>query len=1012
MRIFYLKKYLFLSALMFVPYILFAQTGSISGKVTDENKLGLPGASVSIAGSVQGAATGNTGEYTIKGLKPGTYTVIARFIGYAEMSSTVTVTTGNAVANFNLRPDTKGLSEVVVIGYGTSRKKDLTGSITTVSSKDFQQGNITTPEQLIAGKVAGVSILSNGGAPGSGSTIRIRGGASLSASNDPLIVIDGLQLSNDGIAGAPNALSLINPNDIETFTILKDASATAIYGSRASNGVILITTKKGSSGKPVVNFNTQVSIGTLPKEVSVLTGDQVRAYVKANGTQAFKDSLGTANTDWQKQIYQTAVSNDNNISLSGSTKLLPYRISVGYLDQTGILKTSQLDRTSASIGLTPRLFDNHLKIDINVKGALTKTRFANEGAIGAAITFDPTKPVYSGKKAFGGYYEFLTGDPTSSTGLKTLVPRNPLGLLEENEGRGTTERSIGNIQLDYKFHFLPDLHVNANLGYDVSDGHGTNYVPDYAASGFRRFKDANNVFHSGTSTQYKTTVQNTTMEFYLNYVKDIKAIKSRIDATAGYAFYDYLSNITNFPDKTVDGTIVSAPAYPFDKPEHTLLSYYARLNYTFDDKYLLTGTIRKDGSSRFGADHKYGYFPSVAAAWRIHDEDFLKNSKTISDLKLRVGYGITGQQDGLDNYSYVTFYTQSNQQAQYQLGNTFYTPIRPSGSVPDIKWEQSATTNLGIDYGFLDNRITGAVDLYYKNTTDLLNYTTLSAGQGFVNAITRNSGNMVNRGVEFSIIGQVIKTKDVNWDVSFNATYNENKITKLSENDALSTSPGNLTGGISGGTGNSIQINSIGYPRNSFYVYQQVYGADGKPLDGVFVDRNKDGVINEQDRYRYHSPDPKFILGLSSSFSYKKFNAGFTMRANLGNYVYNNVFSNTGTQKTLFNTTTNVLGNVSTDFLSSNLSGQSDRTILSDYWVENGSFLRMDNANIGYNFGKIRKSASLSLTFNVQNVFIITNYKGLDPETVKFDNSVFTPGVDNNFYPRPRTFVLGLNLNF
>jgi TonB-linked SusC/RagA family outer membrane protein len=1007
MRIFYLKKYLLLSAFIFIPYLLFAQSGSISGKVFDENKQPLPGATVSVIGGTQGAATEATGDFRIKGLKAGKYTLEVKFIGYATMQNIVAVVAGNVVVNFNLKPDSKGLNEVVVIGYGTTRKKDLTGSITTVSSKDFQTGNITTPEQLIAGKVAGVSIQSNGGAPGAGSTIRIRGGASLNASNDPLIVLDGVQLSNDGIAGAPNALSLINPNDIETFTVLKDASATAIYGSRASNGVILITTKKGTTGKPVVNFSTQVSVSTIPKEVSVLSADQIRAYVKANGSAAFIAALGNANTDWQKQIYQTAISNDNNLSISGTAKKVPYRVSVGYMDQTGILKTGSLDRTSATINLTPRLFDNHLKIDINLRGSLTKTRFANESAIGAAVTFDPTQPVYSGSKRYGGYFEFLSTDPTSVTGLVPFAPLNPVGLLEQNINKGTAERSIGNAQFDYKFHFLPDLHVNANLGYDVSKGYGTSFTTDSAAAAYKRSPvDANGKRHGGVNNPYNTTVQNTTMEFYLNYTKDIKALNSRIDATAGYAFYDYVTNTTNYPDKTVDGTVISVPTYPYDEPEHTLLSYYGRLNYTFDGKYLLTGTIRKDGSSRFGANHKYGYFPSVAGAWRIHDEDFLKDSKILSDLKLRVGYGVTGQQDGIGNYSYVTSYSLGNQQAQYQLGSTFYSLYRPSGSDPDIKWEQSATTNVGIDYGFLNNRITGAVDVYYKNTTDLLNAVNLSAGQGFTNIQTKNVGDMVNRGIEFSIIGQAIRSKNISWDISLNATYNENKITKLTDFDGIAPSIGNTTGGIAGGTGNTVQINSVGYSRNTFYVYQQVYGADGKPIDGVFVDRNGDGIINEKDLYRYKSPDPKYILGLSSSFSYKKINVGITMRANIGNYAYNNVFSNTGTSQTLLNTTTKLVNNVSTNFLESGLSGTSDRTRLSDYYVSNASFVKMDNANVGYNFGSIiHKKANLAVSFNVQNVFTITKYKGLDPE-------VTNNGIDNNFYPRPRTFVLGLNLNF
>jgi TonB-linked SusC/RagA family outer membrane protein len=1001
MRNNYLKKYMLLFAALLTSHLMFAQTRSITGKVVDENNQSLPGATVTIAGTTMAASTDLNGVFKLNAGKAGNYTVNATFIGYTTQAKTVIVGGTNVTLNFALQPSSKSLSEIVVIGYGTVKKKDLTGSVTNVTSKDFQTGNITTPEQLISGKVAGVAITSNSGAPGAGSTIRIRGGASLNASNDPLIVIDGVQLSNDGIAGAPNPLSLINPNDIESFAILKDASATAIYGSRASNGVIIITTKKGVTGKPTLEFNTQVSAGTLPKEVSVLSADQFRTFVKANGSAALQALLGTASTDWQKEIYHTAISNDNNLSISGGTKFLPYRVSVGFLDQTGLLKTGKLDRTSASINLTPKFFDNHLKVDINVKASESKVRFANEGAIGSAVSFDPTKPVTVASKRFDGYYQWL--DPTSTTGLKSLAPLNPVALLQERFDRSDVKRSIGNAQLDYKFHFLPDLHANVNIGYDVTKSTGTITQSDSAAASYKRYKDAANVLHGGVNNQYNNLVQNTTFEAYLNYAKDIKSLKTHIDAIAGYAFYDYLTTVTNFPDKTTDGTIVSSPTYPYDKPEHTLLSYYGRLNLTIADKYLLTGTIRRDGSSRFSPDNKYAVFPSGAFAWKIKDESFMKDSHLFSDLKLRVGYGITGQQDGLSNYGFQTFYNLSNQTAQYQIGNTFYPLYRPGGSDPKRKWEQSATTNVGIDYGFLNGRISGAIDAYYKNTTDLLSTVNLSAGQGFTNTFVTNVGDMVNRGVEFSINAQVVRKKDLTWDVAFNATYNENKITKLTiVNDPNFI--GITTGGVSGGTGNTIQINSVGSSRLSFYAYQQVYGLDGKPVDGVFVDRNGDGVINEKDLYRYKSPDPKFFLGFSTSVNYKKWFAGTTLRANLGNYAYNNVFSNTGTTRNILNPLL-ILNNGSTNVLESGLSGNSDKNVLSDYYIQNASFLRMDNANIGYNFGRIlHNKANFSINANVQNVFVITKYKGVDPES----NS----GIDNNIYPRPRTFVLGANLKF
>jgi len=996
-----LQKTMLLLGFMLVSAMTYAQSRSITGKVVDENMQPLPGATVAIPGTGNGTTTDVNGAYTLKISQAGDYQVTASFVGYISVTSQITVKNDNVTLNFNLQPSAKNLNEIVVIGYGTSKKKDLSGSIATVSSKDFQTGNITTPEQLIQGKVAGVSITSNSGAPGAGSTIRIRGGASLNASNDPLIVIDGVQLSNDAIPGAPNPLSLINPNDIESFSILKDASATAIYGSRASNGVILITTKKGHSGKPEVNINTQVSVSYNPKEGSVLTGDQMRDYIKANGSPALIALLGTANTDWQKQIYQTAVSNDNNVSISGGPKFLPYRISAGYLDQKGILKTGYLDRSSLGVNLSPKLFNNDLKIEISLKGAETKTRYANNDAIGAAYSFDPTKPVYSGNSNFGGYWEWL--DATSVSGLKALSPKNPLGLLMQKTDKGTVDRAITNAQFDYRVHFLPDLHINANIGYDYSNGRGTVVIPTSAAATYQRYKDAAGVLHSGTNTQYKTTMANTTFEGYLNYTKDIASIKSHIEAVAGYAYYDYLTTTYNFPDRTYDMTVVSSPAFPFDKPEHRLQSFYGRLNYTYDDKYILTGTVRRDGSSRFSPLNKYAVFPSGAFAWRLKEENFLKDSKTISDLKLRVGYGTTGQQDGLDNYGYTSLYALSFPTAEYQLGNSFYQLYRPSAYDPKRKWEQSATTNLGIDYGFLNNRITGSIDAYYKNTKDLLGQVNIAAGSGFSNTFVTNVGNMVNRGIEFNINGALIQRDDFSWNAAFNLTYNESKITKLTF-FPNPLSPGNAVGKINGGTGTMAQINTVGYAPNAFYVYQQVYDANGKPIDGVFVDRNGDGTINTSDLYRYKSPMPKYFMGFSTNVTYKQWTAGVVLRASLGNYAYNNVASSTGTQNNIINPL-GYINNGSTDVLTTGFSGKSDKTILSDYYVQNASFLKMDNASIGYNFGKILKgTANFSLNANVQNVFTITKYKGVDPE--------ISTGLDNNLYPRPRTFVLGANIKF
>lgn len=726
--------------------------------------------------------------------------------------------------------------------------------------------------------------------------------------------------------------------------------------------------------------------------------------MNANGNANLISKLGTSNTDWQNQIYQTAIGTDNNLSISGGIKSVPYRVSAGYLNQNGILKTGNLSRTSLGITLSPVLFDNHLKIDINLKGTYSNSRFANEGAIGAAASFDPTQPVYSNSTRYGGYWEWLNANNIASTGLETLAPKNPLGILEQRVDKSTVQRSIGNALLDYKLHFFPDIHAILNVGYDISQGTGTVVINDSAASSYRRYKDANNVYHGGQNTQYKSNITNTYLNFYLNYTKDIKSIDSRVEAMAGYEYQDYLTKNYNYADITYDGTVVSSPNYPFDKPENALVSFLGRINYTFKNTYVLTASVRRDGSSKFNPNNRYGTFPSAALAWKIKNESFLKNVNAVSDLKLRVSYGVTGQQDGIGNYDYISYYNLSTGTGMYQLGNTYYQMYRPGGYYYNRKWEQTATTNIALDYGFLNNRITGSIEYYYKNTTDLLNEINQPAGTNFSNKIVANVGSMENRGVEFTINYQAIRSKDWNWDIAFNATYNENKITRLTISDDPNYA-GARFGNISGGTGNTIQINSVGYQRGAFYVFKQVYDPKtGKPMDNLFDDKNRDGVINEKDMYQYKGVDPRAFFGFSTNVSYKKWNAGLVMRASVGNYLYNNRASSTGTIRNILNPI-GYINNGSSDVLYTNFSGNGTNYYMSDYYVQNASFLRMDNINVGYNAGKVfNKKASLRISANVQNVFVVTQYKGVDPE--------INGGIDNNFYPRPRTFVLGLNLDF
>lgn len=981
-----------LLSFMVLPLLLFgssamAQDKTVTGTVTDTAGNPLPNVSVVAKGTKAGASTSSNGTFSLKVPATATRLTITS-VGFTAQD----VAIGEGAINVTLRPSNASLSEVVVVGYGTARKKDLTGSVTTVSSRDFQRGSITTPEQLIAGKVPGVSIISNGGQPGSGSTIRIRGGSSLSASNDPLIVIDGVPLDKDGISGAGNALSFINPADIESFTVLKDASAAAIYGTRAANGVIIITTRKGKAGPMRINLNTTTSVSKATSMVKVLSADQVRNLVDQFGNAIQKSQVGTANTDWQKEIYRTAISSDNNLSISGGIKSLPYRVTLGYQYLNGILRTDRLQKTSLSLALNPVFLDNHLKVDINLKGSVEKTRFANQDAIGAALNFDPTQPVFSTDKRYGGYFQWRNPDGT----LVLNRANNPVGLLEQTHDDQSPKRSIGNIQFDYKFHFLPDLHANLNLGYDVSKSTGTKFIEDSAATNYST---------GGLSKPTKQAKTNTVFDFYLNYVKDLPSIRSRLDITAGYSYNNYRNKSYNFRDYNAKGDTIAnttAPDFAFDIPENTLLSYFSRLNYSFNDKYLLTATVRRDGSSRFSKENRWGTFPSVAVAWRMKGESFLKNSNVVSDLKLRVGYGVTGQQDGIGNYVYVTRYGLGSSYSSYPINGQYVQTYGAFGYNANLKWEQTATYNAALDYGFLNGRINGSLELYLKKTKDLVNNVPQAAGSSFGLYQISNVGSMENRGVEFSINAQPVRNRNLTWDVNFNITYNKNKITNLT---VIPNDPTYI--GLPAGTADAVNgfvfLNAVGGPKNTAYLYHQIYDNNGKPIEGLFEDVNRDGKITVEDKYKAKSADPNLFLGFSTNVGYKNWNAGFVLRANFNSYVYNNVYSNRGRLNQVLGAYTT--GNASVNYLDTKFEGNNDLQTLSDYYLENASFLRMDNFSVGYNFGKIaHNKASLRLNGYVQNVFVITKYKGLDPE----QNS----GIDKTLYPRPRIYSLGVNLDF
>lgn len=997
------RKLFFFLQLLFLALVISPAAFSqnvITGKVTDsKDGSPVPGVTISVKGTKTITQTAADGTYKIDA--PGNATLVFTSVGFATYQALVA---GKSSMDVSLVQINQQLNEVVVVAYGTKRKGDLTGSVTSVSAKDFQKGVVNSSEQLLQGKVAGLEVTTGGGAPGGGSRIRIRGGASLGsfgASNDPLIVIDGVPVEGNGLPGSSNLLNTINPNDIESISVLKDASATALYGSRASNGVIIITTKKGSKGKVKYNFSTQLSTGVVGKTVKVLSGDEVRAIINADGNATFKALLGTANTDWQNEIYRPAFGWDNNISASGAFKNIPFRASMGYLTQDGILKTDNFKRFTGSVNLTPKFLDDHLSVNLALKYSNTKNIFADGGAIGAAIAFDPTQPVKASNGKFGGYYEWLDANST----LISLATRNPVALLDQRDNKSNVNRFIGNVQLDYKIHWFPDLHILLNVGTDAASGSGNDNIDSASATNYKT---------GGRRTHYEQKKINTITDVQLFYSKDIKKLKTKVDVLVGHSYQDFVTKVKNF--SSFSYRAIADPANPqkkdtiagseqvnlTDKPEWRLESYLGRVNIAIANKYLLTASLRRDASSRFAKENRIGYFPSVAVAWKLKD-DFFKSTNVLSDLKLRLGWGSTGNQDGIDYYSYLPYYSQSNSAAQYQFGNAFYSFLRPSAYDPERRWESTTTSNVGLDFGFLNNRISGSVDYYFKKTKDLLSLVPVAAGGNFNIELLTNVGNMENKGVEFTLNTVPVKKANLTWEFGFNFTYNSAKITNL-----LKQQDPNFTGipvsGISGGTGNNIGRLMVGYSPNVYFVFKQVYDpASGKPIEGLYEDLNRDGVVDEKDRYFYKKPASDIFVGLNTQVTYKKYSLGIAGHGAFGNYLYNNFNSNNGVLRQIKNPI-NFIGNASANYQETNFS---NNQYLSDYYIENASFFRLDNINLGYNWGKIFKGkASLRIAASIQNVFIITKYKGLDPENAN------TSGVDNNIYPRPRTFSLGFNLDF
>lgn len=1006
----------------------FAQTNAVKGHVKDASGEPIMGATITVNGKAVGI-TDMDGNFSVDAA-PGAK------ITFTYLGMTPQTVKASSNMNITLEDDSKALNEVVVIGYGVAKKSDLTGSVTAIKPDSKNKGVVVNAQDMLTGKVAGVNITSNDGTPGGGAKIRVRGGSSLNASNDPLIVIDGLAMDNDGVKGLSNLLSVVNPQDIESFSVLKDASATAIYGSRGSNGVIIITTKKGRKGqKPTVSYSGSITISEKKNTIDVLNADEFRATVEklyGKDSEAYS-ALGTANTNWQDLIYRTAISHDHNITVSGAAKSLPYRVSVGYTDQQGIVKTSDFKRATASLNLNPSFFQDHLTLNLNAKGMYARTLYTDGSVVSAAVRMDPTQDPYNFTseyhknqlrdkdgnslldqtlKNYGGYFQWSKkaeyGDNTwPFTYNSTTQMPNPLSLLDQGSQIAHSRSFIGSADIDYKVHGFEDLRLHATLGADISKGRQSqSFAPSCP-----------NALYYGSYGGEEILKRNLSLSTYAQYYKDFNKIH-HFDIMAGYEWQHFWRSKNNdyvgyYPETNNDASLAGTerPHTPYsEKSESYLVSFFGRANYTLLDRYFLTATVRDDGSSRF-KEH-WAWFPSFAFAWKANEEAFLKNANWLSDLKLRLGYGKTGQQAGsIGDYEWIPSYSIST-------GTNGFYPVtgtgelyRPNNYRPDLKWETTSTFNVGLDWGIMDQRLSGSVDWYYRKTTDLLNYAPLSSMAGYKNQAWQNIGSLKNTGVEAAITWRAIQTKDWFWTMTYNFTYNKNEITDLngvSENGAPVV---NTNIKVGDGSGAYLQANQVGYAMNSYYVYQQVYDKNGNPIENCVVDRNGDGKINESDKYLYKSPAAPVTMGFSSRLEYKNWDFGFSLRASIGNYVYNNVEQSMSNMNTgeWFSNSLKYFSNRMKSTVERNWQTYEITSKLSDYYVKNASFLKCDNITLGYSFNNLFKSSgwhglSGRAYATASNVFTITNYDGLDPEV--------GDGNDNNLYPRPFSVVVGLSLNF
>ena len=983
----------------------FAQQITVNGHVKDATGEPVIGATVSVGGKGV-AVTDFDGNFTVKADK-GAQLVVS-YIGFQNVSVAaapqVTVT---------MKDDAKVLDQVVVIGYGRAKKDDLTGSVSAMKPDDLSKGITNNASDMLVGKIAGVDVQTSGGTPGAGAQIRIRGGASMSASNDPLYVIDGLQIDNTTSKGMSNILAMINPNDIESFTVLKDASSAAIYGSRGSNGVIIITTKKGRAGQaPMFSYNADLTVSTIQKKYDVLNAAEYKSLISSiDGLDASK--LGNADTDWQDQIFRTAVSAHQSFSVQGGLKNMPYRVSLGYDIDNGIVMTSWMRRFNGSVNLSPRFFKDHLVFNINAKYMYEKNRYADAGsAIGAALSMDPTRPVRDDGEDYqfmGGYFQWLTPssspvDPRWKYVKNDNAPQNAVALLRQQKMYANVNDFSGNIEMDYKIHGFEDLHIHANLGAQYTTTTQTNEISPYSYG-------SNYYGWNGILQTWKYNIMGNA---YLQYIHTFGAHDIDIMAGAeqqhyhrtgynevGYGVHFYTQEVYT------DGqTKRSDPGKEWAN-HNSLVSYFGRINYTLLDRYMITGTFRADGSSRFAKGHKWGYFPSAALAWKINKEKFLRNAHWLDELKLRLGYGQTGQQNGIDDFYYTALYTRSDQHAMYPFGDNYYYTTRPGDYNPNLTWESTTTWNAGIDFSAMNGRFSVNVDGYYRKTKDLLSWVANQSFTNFGDQSLQNIGDLENYGVELSFNVKPVVTKDFTWDLSYNVGYNHNEITSLNAGSQDWVWCGNT---ISGGNNTRIQRNKVGEPVNSFFVYQQVYDEAGKPIEGLYVDRNADGNIDDSDRYYYKSPAAPLIMGLTTKIIWKRFDFSTAFHASFGNYVYYDFLNSKASISTSGLFSNSAFTNTTAEAVALGFTGTTVNTYhLSDYFVRNASYLKCTNITLGYTFPSLLEYAGKKyfdgrVYATVQNPFIITKYEGIDPEV--------SSGVDRNPYPRPLSVQLGVNFNF